>query len=413
MEFLIVAPILLLLGLGVVQFGFVYHAKSALNHALQEGARVGAVHNGDVGSIRLGLIEGLVPFMGGGTNQQELLETRARVAVELETGGAAGWIRLRQLSPSPQSFSDWAEDSFDEGGNRVREIPNASLAMLRCTRQPNNGVVGNRASTACPSGGEPIGTDSQQTLSDANLLKLEMTYGVKLNVPLVNRIVGRTLSMMAGCETSEPQQLGPLSLGETPVDPQPANCAYYNAVNADGDPEPRIPVNLAVTVRMQSPARFAGNAGWFTRVARARDANTSGVQLGNGDMLPAVDFHPVPVAQLNPNALSYADDRYAHESGEGSVHFGSNANWDRLPIQGTEYLGDPETGEGGSCTGTLIPDEECSQTNPCRSPANPNPSPFPGIPTIPRPRPQPTPFPTPEQDGDTMPVSTTDVAARD
>jgi hypothetical protein len=382
-EFLIIAPILLLMGLGLVQFGMVFHAKSALNFALQEAARVGAVNNGDVAAIRDGLIAGLVPFMGGGRSQQDLLETRGRVAMELEMGGAGGWIRLRQLSPSPQSFSDWAEDSFDEGGNRVREIPNASLPVLRCTRQPNSGLAGTRASTACPTGGgEPIGTDSRQTLSDANLLKLEMTYGVKLTIPLINRVVGRALAMMAGCETPAPQRLGALNLGTPTVEtPQPANCAYYNARNAQGEVEPRIPVNLAVTVRMQSPARFAGNAGWFARVARARDPNTSGPQLGNGDMLPAVDFRPVPVTQLNPNGQAYASDTYAYEAGNGSAHFGGDANW--------EYVGDPGASTGGplgSCPANPeIPPEECNPfTNPCQSPANPSPNPI-----FPRPQPQP------------------------
>ncbi len=354
-EFLIVAPLLLLLGLGLVQFGMVFHAKSALNHALQEAARVGAVNNGEVAAIRDGLTEGLVPFMGGGRNQQELLETRARVALELETGGAAGWIRMRQLSPSPQSFSDWAEDAYDESGNRVREIPNASLSVLRCTRQPNGGVAGTRASTACPTGGEPIGADSQQTLSDANLLKLELTYGVKLTVPLVNRIVGRALAMIAGCEAPSAQQLGPLNLDAPAVQAQPANCAYYNAVNAEGRPEPRIPVNLAATVRMQSPARFAGNAGWFSRVARSRDANTGGAQLGNGDMLPSVEFRPVPVAQLNPNGLTFANDADARLAGDGALSFGSNTDWR------ANYVNPPANGMGPGDGGGILPPPECTE----------------------------------------------------
>ena len=117
-------------------------------------------------------------------------------------------------------------------------------------------------------------------------------------------------------------------------------------------------------------------------------------------MLPAVDFHPVPVAQLNPGGLGYADDTYAHESGNGSVHFGSD----------TVYTGAPPT--LGSCPATpTIPDEECSLTVICQSPADPNPNPFPGLPTTPR-TPRPNPFPLPEQDG-TMPVSTSDLVVRE
>jgi hypothetical protein len=361
-EFLIVAPILLLLGLGLVQFGMVFHAKSALNHALQEAARVGSVNNGDVSAIEEGLARGLVPFMGGGRNTQEMLQTQGRVIEEMQLGAASGWVRVRQLSPSPQSFTDWAEDAFDDNGNRVREIPNSSLAVLRCTRQPNSGVAGTRHSTACPTGGEPIGQDSQQTLSDANLLKLEMTYGVKLTVPLVNRIVGRALAMLDGCEAMEEQQISSLNLG-TPgaVRARPNNCAFYNARNTDGDLEPRIPVNLAVTVRMQSPSRFAGNAGWFSRVARTRDANTGGVQLGNGDMLPSVGFAPIPVSQLNPNGLTAANDTYGRMSGDGSLAFGGNADWR------AQYAASPGNGMGpgnGTGTGTgILPPPNCTEEN--------------------------------------------------
>jgi hypothetical protein len=206
--------------------------------------------------------------------------------------------------------------------------------------------------------------------------------------------------MMSGCEAPTAQQLGPLNMEAPEVRAQPANCAYYNAVNAEGEIEPRIPVNLAVTVRMQSPARFAGNAGWFSRVARSRDANTGGVQIGNGDMLPAIEFRPVPVAQLNPEGLSYANDEYAHESGNGSVHFGADS----------EYVGSPPTFESCPANPAPIPDEECSATNPCQSPVEPRPSPFPGLPTTPR-TPGPSPFPLPQQDGEVMPVSTSGVIA--
>ncbi len=369
-EFLIVAPLLLLLGLGLVQTGMVFHAKSSLNFALQEGARIGAVNNGDVGAIGRGIREGLVPFMGGGRSDSEVLQTRARVEREFALGSAAGWIRVRQLSPTQQTFSDWAVNAFDEQGNRIQEIPNASLAVLRCSQPPNGGASGTRASSACPGGGEPIGATSQQTLADANLLKLNLTYGVKLSVPLVNRIVAGVLSMSAGCRANEAQRLGALNLGEAPLAPQPANCVYYNAVDERGRAAPRIPVNLSVTVRMQSPARFAGNGGWFARVNRGRDANTGGQQSGNGNMLDAATFAPIPVAQLNPNGVTQAQDQM-NQTGNGALHFGSD----------TEWLGAPSPPGGGVCTAppVLIPPEECSARNPCQSPVPPRTPIFPRI----------------------------------
>jgi hypothetical protein len=369
-EFLVVAPLLLLLGLGLVQTGMVFHAKSSLNFALQEGARIGSVNNGDVDAIGRGIREGLIPFMGGGRSDSEVLQTRARVEQEFALGSAAGWIRVRQLSPTQQSFDDWWANGVDDDGTTVREIPNASLAVLRCTKPPHGGASGTRASSACPGGGEPVGSRSQQTLADANLLKLNLTYGVRLSVPVVNRLVAGVLSMAAGCRANEAQRLGVLNLGEAPVDPRLANCVYYDAVDAQGRPSPRIPVNLSVTVRMQSPARFAGSGNWFARVDRGRDANTSGRQLGNGEMLAAAQFQPIPVSQLNPGGVTLPQD-VNYGTGDGSLYFGSN----------TEWLGGPQPPVGGSCpvSPTPIPPEECSALNPCQSPGPPRPPRWPGI----------------------------------
>jgi len=46
-EFALVLPLLLLVLLGVVQFGLVHHAQNVATTAAQEGARLGAVEGGD------------------------------------------------------------------------------------------------------------------------------------------------------------------------------------------------------------------------------------------------------------------------------------------------------------------------------------------------------------------------------
>ena len=326
-EFLVVVPALLLMGLGIVQTVLVFHGKNALNYAFQEAARMGAVNHASLDKVETGLKNGLIPFMGGGRNLTEIATTRAKIEAEFAEGKALGWIHLQQLSPTTQSFADWEENGFDESGNAVTEIPNANLPILRCTADPKSGVTGTRTSTACPSGGEKVGTSSQQTLADANLLKLQLTYGVKLSVPIISRIVGGALSMIAGCSTPADQQLGPLNLGTPTVSTDPAACAYYQARDLNGNPAPRIPVNLAVTVRMQSTARRAGDAGWFMVASRGTNANTGGVQLGNGTVDAASGFLPIPVAQLNPSGVTAANDTMAG-TGAGSTYIGSS---DALP----------------------------------------------------------------------------------
>jgi hypothetical protein len=335
-EFAVVSPVLLLIGLGLIQVGLIFQAKSGLSFALQEAARSGSENNANPSNVRDGLLRGLVPFMGGGRNAGQIATTLAAATAEFARGTAEGWIRVQQLSPTPQSFTDWQQNSVDDSGNPVTEIPNANLAILRCTLPPQTSA-GVKASTTCPSG-EPIGANSQQTLADANLLKLQLTYGVKLGVPLINRIVGGALSMYYGCQAPASQAIGPLNLG-TPAagTPDALACAALNAVDTSGNREPRIPVSLAITVRMQSPARMAGGAGWYNVVARNSSANTSGAQLGNGTVDAASEFAPIPVAQLNPNGVTQSQDSQATAAGNpNGLNFGY------------ETLGDTS---GVTCTG--------------------------------------------------------------
>jgi hypothetical protein len=328
-------------GLGLIQVGLVFHAKSALSFALQEAARSGAVSNASPDSIKDGFLRGMVPYMGGGLNAADVAATLVKATTEFTRGSAESWIRMQQLSPAPQSFTDWQENGLDADGNAVVEIPNANLPVLRCTRMPTGGTSGYRSSTACGGSGEPVGSTSQQTLADANLLKLHLTYGVQLGIPFINRIVGKALAMAAGCQTPSKQQVGALNLG-TPAlgTADPTACAAYNAVDTSGHPDPRIPVSLAVTVRMQTPARVAGNSAWFDVVARSRGANTSGVKLGNGTVDPASQFAPLPVAQLNPNGTTLSADTQ-NKTGAGSSLIGD--------ATAPETLGDP--GPPITCTG--------------------------------------------------------------
>ena len=340
-EFALIAPTLLLIGLGMVQVGLVFHGKSALNFALQEAARAGAAGNASPASVQKGFLRGLIPYTGGGLSAADLATALASATTEFARGSAEGWIRMQQLSPTPQSFADWQENSVDDNGNAVVQIPNANLPVLRCTLAPHGGTTGSRSSTACGGSGEPVGASSEQTLADANLLKLKLTYGVRLGIPFINRIVGKALAMAAGCQAPAAQRIGVLNLGTPTVSgADPGACAAYNAVDASGHADPRIPVSLAVTVRMQTPARSANNQGWFQVVARSRDANTSGVQLGNGTVDDASEFAPIPVAQLNPDGVAPSADTQSR-TGTGSTEIGD-------PNQ-TETLGD--SGPPVTCTG--------------------------------------------------------------
>ena len=384
-EFTLISPVVLLLGLGMFQLAMLMHTKSALNYAMLEAARVGAFSNGDVDKIIDGLAAGLVPFRGGGSNIAELATKKAEIVAELTEGGGAGWFVLKQLSPTTSTYTDWAEDALDDAGNTIKEIPNANLAFLRCTKSPQAGTVGSKSSSACASG-EPVGASSKQTLADANILKLKMTYGVRVAVPIIGTIIAKSLSMAAGCKPAKEIKVGALSFGTPTVAAQPADCAFYDAA------EPRFPVSIEVTMRMQSPLRTAGNGqanlgGVSIISANTKSANTTGPSLGNGTVDTASNFAPVAVATLNPGGLKYADDKAGNPSltndnkgfGGGDISIGTTNDFTRKgsedsPLGVTPTQCKPETPIKPP---SFIPPNENEPPKFTPIPQEPKPSPFP------------------------------------
>jgi hypothetical protein len=247
-ESLVALPILLFLGLGALQFGLVFQARHALNHALVEAARAGSVAHADPQAIRTGLARGLLPWLYGAADIGEYAVNLGRAAVHVTQGQALGWLRLERVSPTAASFDDWAEPARDANGDPIaglREIPNDNLAIRATRMQPASGRAGERS-------GEPIGAASGQTLSDANLLRLRLDYGVPLVVPVAGRLIAWALAAWDGCGLGVARRYGALGLDAPPAGglPRLGTCALLAAPGG-----PRIAVALATTMRMQSPAR--------------------------------------------------------------------------------------------------------------------------------------------------------------
>ena len=64
-EWLVAAPFVLLLGLGTLQWGLLFNARQALDYALQQATRAGAVSAASAASIERGLAHGMLPYFGG------------------------------------------------------------------------------------------------------------------------------------------------------------------------------------------------------------------------------------------------------------------------------------------------------------------------------------------------------------
>ncbi|NLG75362.1 MAG: pilus assembly protein [Xanthomonadaceae bacterium] len=199
-ETAIALPILLAVILGSIQFGLIYEAKATLNHAALRAARAGAVEHADPGAIRRGLARGLVPLYSPSSSLAGFESTFARVDSELRTSA-----RIRILNPTQEAFADFSEEV--EG---VREIPNDRLHVRSTARGAQSGI----------------------NIQDANLLRVEITYGYELKVPLVNWFIARTLLALRG-------------------------GSGYDAFEQQLLRQTRLPIISTSTVRMQSAARLS------------------------------------------------------------------------------------------------------------------------------------------------------------
>lgn len=288
-ESLLAAPIVLLLGLGALQWALVFHARGALEYALFEAARAGSVAHAEPDAIEEGLARGLLAFWQGSTMPRSRPAGQAAAQLRLAQGIGAGWIDWRQLAPTQQSFADWAEPAIDEAGYPLagsEEIPNDNL-QWSWLREPAGGVAAMR-------GQEPIGAQSQQTLNDANLLKLELRYGVPLAVPFVGTMAAWVARIVQGCATPTRRQAGTVDFGTPEVltsTAQAWTCTIHQAADGEGRVVPRWPVRVSVTIRMQSAAR---------RSAKTPSSSQSPVRLTSaGGAVPAA---PSPLAPETESA---------------------------------------------------------------------------------------------------------------
>lgn len=216
-EYLYVIPILLVLLLGSLQFIFIYEAKETLNYATFSGTRSGALNQGDMKAIQDGLAAGLAPLFVHGETQQALKDARRVAKTEL---GDSKLARIEIVNPTAGALSGF-------GG----EIPNDNL-MYRPDDEYKDGM----------------------NVQDANLLKVRVTYCVRLVVPLVNRMIyafavspPATPDKIDTLDATSNRIAAPDMLKATTGGASSGLC-----VSPDDTYPYRIPVTAEAVVRMQS-----------------------------------------------------------------------------------------------------------------------------------------------------------------
>jgi hypothetical protein len=226
-EFVVVVPTVLFLLMNLIQYGLLYHAKSQLNYAAFEAARAGTTNNADPAAIRTAFTRAMTGYYGGGTTTAELAASYAKAAAD------GAFVRIEILSPTTESFDDYASPELAAKlGTSSRVIPNSNLAFIKCPVD----VPG------CNN--DPKTNKSGQTLLDANLLKLRITYGIpeRKQIPLAGKFMSWALGVL------------------DPADPNSAPKSDADAFRGALVKAGRIPVVVHTVMRMQSPAIEKGNA---------------------------------------------------------------------------------------------------------------------------------------------------------
>jgi hypothetical protein len=229
-EYLYVIPILLILLLGSLQFVFIYEAKQTLNYAAFNGTRNGALNSGKMAAIQDGVVAGLAPLFVHEESQAALKNARKVAYAELSNNKLA---RIEILNPTPGALAGFA--------NGKGHIPNDNL-MYRPVDDLADGM----------------------NVQDANLLKVRVTYCVRLVVPIVNRMI----HAFAVAPPAVPDAIDSSYSGGKIAAPDmlkvsaPATGATGLCV-LPSDPYPyRIPVTSESVVRMQSG--FADPGLWIS-----------------------------------------------------------------------------------------------------------------------------------------------------
>jgi hypothetical protein len=223
-EYIYVFPILALLILGAIQFGFIYQTKATLNYATFVATRQGALHNGSMTSIVEGLTAGLMPLFAhssasSGKRDLNLLKEAWLLADKQVQDPKLTFISI--VNPTSTALSSYQAVSEDGSS-----IPNDNL-MYRPTS-----VTGSAG----------------MSIQDANLLKVRVTYCYKMVVPILNKLIYNLAIDPPG--TADKIEVASDLIGSKGGGSTSKRCASST--------EYRIPITSEAVVRMQSPFKNPG-----------------------------------------------------------------------------------------------------------------------------------------------------------
>lgn len=224
-EFVIILPVMLLLVLGILQFSFIYKAKITLNYAAFEAARAGTLNNARQFAMQNALARSLAPLYTHDDTVAEFKAARDLIRQQISNG----LLMIDLINPSPDSFKD-----FGRINNGVQTIANDNLLYR----------------------GADVGSESKQTIQDANLLKIQTYYCYEMIVPFVNRIIWLMMRYSSSVTPADQPELGKQArFGEPTSGTFNYSCItdQYNN-SSKKDRFYGIPIRSQAILRMQSDA---------------------------------------------------------------------------------------------------------------------------------------------------------------
>jgi hypothetical protein len=226
-EMIVISFVTLLLLFAIVQFALLYNAKTVLNYAAYEAARIGALNYSHPESMRLALAQKLAvlePIDSSATSSayDKLVGQREAFITNFDSKAC-----IRRLNPTNSSGGHWSE--------------------AHKTPQSTHGIANDHLLYRDPTAkGANV-----QSIQDANLLKISVTYCPKMMVPIVSQVI-QNLMLIDRYELLPDKSFTERKLeGYTPSGLKPFNKQCYEAG--------RFPMVASAMMRMQTPV---GNYGF-------------------------------------------------------------------------------------------------------------------------------------------------------
>ncbi|MGC1441905.1 MAG: TadE family protein [Burkholderiaceae bacterium] len=305
LEWLVAIPIVLLVGMGALQWALVLQAKHAVDFAAEQAVRYAVRDYGRGEAINAGLAAGLQPFW--------LLPAANLANARLSQGLNAGWVSWRRIHPASDVFSDFAEPARTRAGDLLAgdsELPNDNLRYRS----------------------QQVGRQSGISVQAANRLSVEFSYGIELSAPLINALIVRVMEIVDGCRPSDPLLIINTSLGQAdPGARRSWTCGMYRApAVVGGSPVWRLPVRVRAERWMQSPLRQSSAVN-----SASADGQTTVVPViapvatisGPDVLSPPPSGRPPVVGgnrQIGPGVSSDTDGRHTNPPGNNTGPPGDN-----------------------------------------------------------------------------------------